>query len=266
MAGRATFGFLCALLAGPVMASPGSAQPAFAGAAPGPDVAQWEREARCLREVSASLRGLSRRFEESVAQAENGRLSEAARRDARLALDALRTRHREIAERARGCVEDTPPPAARPVQAAPPPTPAAAHLATPGDSLVVFEENTLLSPSVLIERAEQVDGTGSVSRASLQNAMRGLSSRLERCYERFLRRGSLTPGRVSVGFTLRRARAVHRIEVFENEFDDAFGRCVARAMRRLRVRETPQGGPVTVSYRLRLPAPDGPATPGSHPE
>ncbi|HJL18719.1 MAG TPA: hypothetical protein RMH99_23860 [Sandaracinaceae bacterium LLY-WYZ-13_1] len=177
------------------------------------------------------------------------------RRDAEAALEALIARAAEVQRQARACVggEDLPSPGTRVVERGPAPDPAADAVARPGGTVRTVEEDARLTSNVHVVRGEQVDGQGRLDASEVRRAVRRIGGRLDRCYERYLERGSISARQLDLVFTLRRSRRARSVSVERSGFHDrAFERCVRAAGRRIRASEAPSGGEAVYSYRLRF--------------
>lgn len=177
------------------------------------------------------------------------------RGDAERAIEALIARAAQIQREARGCVAaaELPSPGTRVIERAPPPDPAADAVAQSGGTVRSVEENARLSSHIEVIRAEQVDGQGLMDDADVRAAVRRITSRLDRCYQQYLDRGSLAAHRLNLVFTFRAAGRARSVEVERSEFHDpAFERCVQAAGQHLRASRAPSGGEAVFSYTLRF--------------
>lgn len=83
--------------------------------------------------------------------------------------------------------------------------------------------------------------------------MRQIAPRLDRCYARYLDRGSIEARELNLVFSLRGSSRPRRVDVERSGFADAaFERCVGAAGRHLRVSSAPSGGEAVYSYTLRF--------------
>jgi len=177
---------------------------------------------------------------------------EAARRDARAAIDSLLQRAAGVQRGARECLGDE---MARPgtVVRDPPPDPAAAAVAGSQGSLNVVERDAALTNTIHVVRATQVDGQGQMDPGVVRSAMRRAVPRIERCYGEYLDRGSMSPRHLDLVFTFRGNGAARQITIENSDFSDArFLRCMQGAASAIRAASGPRGGEAQFSYRLRF--------------
>lgn len=231
-------------------ASHASAQP-MSAAQRNSALSQVRTMANCVSRHNNDLQRVLRQigqFERQRTQAHDT----AARRDAEQAIDALIGQAADIQTAARQCVGG---------QALPR---TMAHQAEdPGDSAVqgdqgtvrVIEQNVGLTRRVRIVRAEQVDGHGQVSDSAVRSGVRSIGTRLERCYERYLNRGSLHSNSLHLVFRVMSNGRVSGVLVEQSSFHNAsMDTCVRRAGGAMRLREGARGGDATFSYHLRFSA------------
>lgn len=209
--------------------------------------------ADCLERQHAEMARIQRLIGESEAQRD--RSTGRVREDAEAALEALIARA-AAAQRSTGeCVRaaQIPSPGTRVIERAPPPDRAADSVAQQGGTVHTIEEDAELTGNIRVVRGEQVDGQGQLDAAVVRAAVRGVSSRLERCYEQYLERGSLQAQQLNLVFTVRGAGRASRVTVERSGFSDArFERCVRSAGAQLRVSRGPSGGEAIYSYTLRF--------------
>lgn len=88
--------------------------------------------------------------------------------------------------------------------------------------------------------------------------MRGIGSRLERCYDRYLDNGSIRARQLDLVFTFRAgSNRASSVDVEQSQFEDErFQRCVRSAGQRMRATASPRGGEATYNYRLRFGRPE----------
>jgi hypothetical protein len=213
--------------------------------------------AACVERHHDQLARVLRLIEEAEAQREQA--SDArVRRDAERALEALIARAADVQRRARECVggEALPAPGTRVVERAPPPDPAAEAVAQRGGTVRAVEEDARLTDHVHVVRGEQVDGQGQLDAAAVRSAVRRIAPRLDRCYERYLERGSIEARNLNLVFAFRGSGRARRVDVERSGFSDrGFERCVRAAGRRLRAASAPRGGEAVFSYTLRFGRP-----------
>ncbi|MEQ8459159.1 MAG: hypothetical protein RLO52_35400 [Sandaracinaceae bacterium] len=209
--------------------------------------------ADCLERQHAEMSRIQRLIGESEAQRD--RASGRVRQDAEAALEALIARAAAARRQTQECVRaaDIPSPGTRVVERAPPPDPAADSVAQQGGTVRTVEENAALTSNIRVVRGEQVDGQGQLDASVVRSAVRGISSRLERCYDQYLERGSLQAQQLNLVFTVRGAGRASRVSVERSGFSDArFERCVRSAGGQLRVSRGASGGEAIYSYTLRF--------------
>ena len=89
--------------------------------------------------------------------------------------------------------------------------------------------------------------------AVVRRGMRGITNRLSRCYESYLRNGTAGAHQLNLVFTLRNGGQARQVAIERSGFGDArFERCVRTAGQRLRFSEGPRGGEAIYSYTLRF--------------
>ncbi|MFK7985002.1 MAG: hypothetical protein AB8I08_03150 [Sandaracinaceae bacterium] len=207
----------------------------------------------CVERENAALQRINRLIRDSERQRDQARDAR-VRGDAEASLEALIAQAADLQRRASECFagDALPTPGTRVIRQAPPPDPAADSVAGTGGTVREVERDTALSGNVRVVVAEQVDGEGRLDPSTVQRAFHATAPRIERCYERWLNRGSLTAHQLDVVFTLRSASA-RRVTIERSDFGDAaMDRCVTAAVSRLRASRAPSGGPATYSYRLRF--------------
>lgn len=210
--------------------------------------------AHCVQSRHQELVRVLTLIGESEAQRAAAR-DEAVRRDADRALEALIARASDIQQRTRACLqgEGLPAPGTRVIVQDPPPDPAADSVEEAGGTVRTVEANAELAPNVRVVRAEQVDGEGRIDASEIRRAVRAIATQLERCYESYLDRGSMTAHELDLVFTVRSAGTATNVDVERSGFADArLEQCIRQAGRGLRVSRAPSGGPAMFSYRLRF--------------
>ena len=235
--------------------------PALASAQPMTD----SDRAAAMNHVSALSQCLTRshqemdRFMVLIRQAERQRdvaRDAAARRDADRAIEALIGRVADLQGRTRACVSapNIPSSNTRVIVREAPPDPAAASVAGSEGSIQSVEQGAELSSNIHVVRGWQIDGQGELDDGAVRSAMRGIASRLERCYDQYLEDGSIRARQLDLVFTFRAgAGRATSVEVEQPQFDDQrFLRCVRSAGQRLRASTGPSGGDATYDYRLRF--------------
>ena len=189
--------------------------------------------ADCLERQHAEMSRIQRLIGESEAQRD--RASGRVRQDAEAALEALIARAAAARRQTQECVR------------------AADSVAQQGGTVRTVEENAALTSNIRVVRGEQVDGQGQLDASVVRSAVRGISSRLERCYDQYLERGSLQAQQLNLVFTVRGAGRASRVSVERSGFSDArFERCVRSAGGQLRVSRGASGGEAIYSYTLRF--------------
>lgn len=210
--------------------------------------------ASCVESRHQELARVLTLIRESEAQRAAAR-DAAVRRDAERAIEALIARASDIQQRTRACLsgEGLPAPGTRVVVQDPPADPAADSVEEARGTVRTVETEAELAPNVRVVRAEQVDGQGRIEGSEIRRAVRGIASQLERCYESYLDRGSMTAHELDLVFTVRAAGAAADVDVERSGFADArLEQCIRQAGRGLRVSRAPSGGPAMFSYRLRF--------------
>jgi outer membrane biosynthesis protein TonB len=221
-------------------------------------VEQVRVEADCIQTVLAGLEDVVRLLGEAAAQMQSPSTTEAARQDARTAVTSLAQRRAQLLERIAPCRQtyESDTPSRHVVYQAPPPDPAVERVAaTQNDATRVMEREIRLTPNVFIVTGEQVDGHGTVDSNSVQNAMRGISGPLERCYDQAVGQGALVRGGIILTFAITAAGQVTSIRTERNTISDGFARCVRAAARSLRVSAPARGGDAVIAYTLSFPGP-----------
>ncbi len=215
-----------------------------------------EQAAARASEAAACLAPLARRLEVTIQLLEDTRAqlrsSDAqVRRDAAAAVVSLEQRIDGLAEAIRGCV------------------PRSARLETTTrvvdrqgvDARVgeqnaatqVIERDVPLVRDVHVVVAERVDGHGTVDPSLVRRAIRGVGSRLQQCYGRFLERGAFAPGQAIVAFTVTPSGGLQRVRVEGVTIDDRnFRRCLQSAASRMRIGGVALGGDARYAYTLRF--------------
>lgn len=239
--------------------------PTFAAAQPMSD----SQRAAAMNHVRALSQCLTRshqeidRFMVLIRQAERQRSvarDAAARRDADRAIEALIGRVADVQRRARECVSapNIPSSSARVVVRPAAPDPAADSVAGSHGSAQSVEQAVTLSSNIHVVRGWQIDGQGELDDRTVRSAVRGIASRLERCYDQYLEDGSLRARQLDLVFTFRTGSGrATSVDVEQSQFEDArFQRCVRSAGQRLRASAGPSGGRATYNYRLRFGRPE----------
>ncbi len=210
--------------------------------------------ASCIESRHQELQRVLTLLRESEQQRDRAR-DDAVRRDAERAIEALIARASDIQARARGCVsgESLPSPGTRVVVQDPPPDPAADSVAESGGTVRTLEEDASLGSNLRVVRGEQVDGEGRIDASVVRSAVRSIASSLQRCYDDYLDRGSMTAHELDLVFTFRGAGTATSVDVERSGFDNArFEQCVRQAGRGIRASRGPSGGSAMFSYRLRF--------------
>ena len=181
----------------------------------------------------------------------------AVRRDAEAAIEALIVRVVRVQRDARECLGTMlPEPGVSVVEQAPPPDPAADSVASTEGSLRAIERDARLADFIQVELAQQVDGAGRLDDHHVRAAVRRAVGRLERCYERYLDRGSMEARHLDLVFTLNGSGSARSVTVERSDFhDQTFERCVRSAGSSIRAPSAPRGGSAIYSYRLRFGRP-----------
>jgi len=209
--------------------------------------------ADCLERQQTEMARVERLIRESEAQRD--RSTGRVRQDAEAAIEALIARAAAAQRATRDCVRaaEIPSPGTRVVERAPPPDPAAESVAQQGGTVRTVEEDAALTSNIRVLRAEQVDGQGQLDASVIRAAVRGVTARLERCYDQYLERGSLQAQQLNLVFTVRGAGRASRVAVERSGFEDSrFERCVRSAGGAIRVSRGPSGGEAIYSYTLRF--------------
>lgn len=210
--------------------------------------------ASCIEGRHQELQRVLTLVRESEQQRDSAR-DAAVRRDAERAIEALIARASDIQARARACSqgEALPAPGTRVIVQEPPRDAAADAVAEAGGTVRTIEADAVLASSVRVVRAEQVDGQGRIEASEVRAAVRGIAAHLQRCYDAYLDRGSMTARELDLVFTFRGSGAATAVDVERSGFEDArLDQCVRQAGRSLRVSRGPSGGPAMFSYRLRF--------------
>ena len=119
-----------------------------------------------------------------------------------------------------------------------------------------MEHDAQLAQYIYVVVAQQVDGQGRLDDHVVQSAVRRATTGFERCYERYLDRGSMEPATLDLVFTFRGAGAVRSVAVENSRFDDdTFEHCIRSAAGQIRTTSPPRGGEAQYSYRLRFGRP-----------
>lgn len=92
-----------------------------------------------------------------------------------------------------------------------------------------------LSEDVGVARAEQVEGSGTVTERDLLSSLRAASAPMTQCYEQYLDRAARTRGTLSFNFTVDGGRVSGVALDSRHPFDANFGMCVSRLIGGLRV-------------------------------
>jgi len=222
--------------------------------------ARLQAEIDCLRLRRDELDRILRAIREASAQTTALGASDAARRDARAAIESLEQRVFELDRDARRCRDDRPifpasyvGPGTTVVQ--PRPDPAAQQIAQDRPSLDEIEHDAPLALGIRIATAAQVDGRGQVPAAQLRTAVRAIAGRLRQCYDRMLERGALTQGQLDLVFTVAADGRTSRVAVEGAGLPDpTLRQCVTRAGQAIRVAGGARGGQAQFSYTLRFAA------------
>jgi len=207
--------------------------------------------AACLDRHHNEMQRIMRMVVAAERQRDTAR-DEAARRDARAAIDSLLQRTARVQSGARECLgEQMPQPGT--VVREPPPDPSAAAVAGSQGSLNTVERDVALTSTIHVVRATQVDGHGQMEPHAVRSAVRRAVPRIERCYGEYLDRGSMSARHLDLVFTFRGNGAARLITIENSDFSDArFLRCMHAAAQRIRAASGPRGGEAQFSYRLRF--------------
>jgi len=210
--------------------------------------------AACVERNHQQLQRLLRLVDQAETQRDHAG-DASARRDAQRAIEALVTRAEDVRTRARECLGGAalPTVGTQVVERPPPPDAAADAVAQSGGSIHEIERDARLGSNIHVERAQQVDGQGRVDSSVIRAAVRAIGPRLDRCYERYLDRGSVQARRLDLVFTLSGSGRASSVQVERSGFSDAtFERCVRAAGQRIRASRGPAGGAAIFSYTLRF--------------
>lgn len=222
--------------------------------------ARVQAELDCLRTKREELDRILRAIREADTQASAVGSSDAARRDARAAIESLEQRVFELDRDARRCRDDRVVfpasyvgPGTTVVQ--PRPDPAAQQVAQDRPSLREVEHDAALVPGLRVVSAEQVDGTGQIPAAAVRAAVRGVAVRMRQCYDRMIDRGALVEGQLVLVFTVAPdGRAGHVAIEGDGLPDRTLRQCITRAGQGIRVSGGARGGSAQFSYTLRFAA------------
>jgi TonB family protein len=122
--------------------------------------------------------------------------------------------------------------------------------------LPAVDRNQQLTQNVLAVIGLRVDGTGTVPEANVRSGMRDIAPRLERCYERLVRRGALQTGQLVLAFTITTDGRIREVDVEGSTIDNrSFDNCVRSAGRRLRPGTIARGGNARYAYTLKFGRP-----------
>jgi hypothetical protein len=198
---------------------------------------------------------------EAQAQMARSQAGSRAHQDARDAIRSLSQRAVEIERAAIACRSE---PSAAAASGAPvggvitrrePLTGAAAAVAQPNPATRVVERDAVLQGNVKAIVGEQVDGEGTVDAQVVRAAVRGVASRMSRCYDRLVERGALARGTVILVFTIERSGRVTEIRTEQNRVGNpSFALCLRAAARHMRPSRGAEDGDATFSYTLQFPA------------
>ncbi len=225
------------------MAAPAAAQHSA-------EVEQVHTLTSCISEHHTHLTRLTRLLDEADTRLHAS--DESVRRDAALSVETLLQRAAEAREELRACIEaaDFVPPSGETVEHTTTPDDAADHVAVTGGSIHEVEANTTLTTHVRVVRGERVDGSGSVSDASLRSAVRSIGHAVALCYEGYVDRATSHSGSVHVSFTIDGTGQVTAATVERGGFDAPLRTCVQRAFRLLSVPDAT--GTSVYAYELAL--------------
>lgn len=218
-------------------------------------------ELACVRARHADLIRTVDLMREAQAQMARSQSGSRAHQDARDAIRSLSQRAIEIERAAIACRSE---PSAAAASGAPiggvitrrePLTGSAAAVAQPNAATRVVERDAVLSPNVKAIVGEQVDGEGTVDAGVVRASVRGVASRLSRCYDRLVERGALARGTVILVFTIEPSGRVTEIRTEQNRLgNNAFAQCLRTAARHMHSSRGAAGGDATFSYTLQFPA------------
>lgn len=217
-------------------------------------VARARAMAECLERSHHQMQRLLRLVGQAEAQRQSAR-DAAVRRDAEAAIESIVTRMADVQRDARGCLGTTPLPTVGTTVVVRPPAddPAADSIAGSGGSIHTVESDVRLTRHIHVVRGQQVDGQGHLDPGVVRGAVRSIGSRLDACYDRYLRRGSVSARSLDLVFRLRGSGSARAVDVENSAFSDrTFERCVRSAGQRIRVSRAPVGGEAVYSYRLRF--------------
>ncbi|HJL24086.1 MAG TPA: AgmX/PglI C-terminal domain-containing protein, partial [Polyangiaceae bacterium LLY-WYZ-15_(1-7)] len=176
---------------------------------------------------------------------------EDVRNDAARAVESLEQRIDDIGEAIRACLPRTS--RLEPRTVVQEPTGTEARVERENDATRDVERDARLGEYVRVVVGERVDGMGQLSAGAVRSMVRGVSSRLERCYGELVERGALERGTLILTFTIDERGRPRRVTIDQQQVGDTrFARCVERAGRRLRASTPPSGGEVRYSYTLRF--------------
>ncbi len=100
--------------------------------------------------------------------------------------------------------------------------------------------------NVDLKAPEETAGTGTLDSSSIRSTIQRYASRIQRCYERQLKKDSNAAGKVIVNFTVGRAGRVTQSQSTTDSVGGGVGSCVAQVIKGLRF-PRPKGGEVMVN-------------------
>jgi hypothetical protein len=217
-------------------------------------VADVRSMAACVAQGNVELQRVLSLVREAEEQRDRGR-DERVRQDAERSIDALVARAATLQRDMRACVggDDLPSPGTEVVVRDAPRDRAEDSVAENTGTVRTIEENAALGDQIRVVRAEQVDGEGRLDAPVVRSAVRSIASRLDRCYEVYLDRGSMEAREIDLVFTVATSGRTTAVELERSGFDDArFEQCLRTAARAIAPSRAPRGGEAIYSYRLRF--------------
>ena len=204
------------------------------------------RTVDCLERVQNDLGTTMRLLREAARQTQSR--DAAAARDAVQMVVSLEQRVADLSRAMKACVpEDA---LLQPRTVVQDRTGSEAAVAEAND-IPVVERDATLAPHVKAVIGQRVDGTGTVSHAVVKASIRGVSSRLERCYTRLANRQAGVQGQLDLAFTISTRGDVRNVAVQRPSIESmSFARCVQSAGQRMRPSAGAVGGDARFSYTL----------------
>ena len=218
------------------------------GLPPGEARTRATRTVDCLERVERELTTTMRLLRDAARQTESG--DAAVARDAATTVVSLEQRVADLSRALKACVPEAA--QLRPQTVVQEPTGVEAAVGEAND-IPAVERDTELSRNVHVIIGHRVDGTGTVPHANIKRGVRGISSRLERCYAQMVDRGALTSGQLDLTFSVTTDGRVRDALVERSTIDDGrFQNCVRYAGRRIRPGTISRGGDARYTYTLRF--------------